>query len=73
MMISLKDPLIGRKVRRVHPGVSTPNSQMVEGEIYTITDSTLKEPRRIALKETGPCYWALLDAFEFVYEETATQ
>lgn len=38
------------------------------GEIYTITDTTVKAPRRITLKETGPCYWALLEAFELVKE-----
>lgn len=65
-MLEFKDVLIGRKVRRIHPSHSTPNSQMVQGDIYTITDSTLREPRRITLEETGPCYWALLEAFELV-------
>ena len=67
-MKTFTDVLIGRKVKRIHPSHFTPNSELIEGEIYTITDTTVKAPRRITLKETGPCYWALLEAFELVKE-----
>ncbi len=67
-MLILKDVLIGKKVKRIHPSHSTPNSQMIQGEIYTITDTTVKKPRRVTLQETGPCYWALLEGFELVEE-----
>jgi hypothetical protein len=57
--------LIGRKVRRIHPN----NGEVIQDGIYTVTDSTLREPRRITLKEAGPTHWLLLEAFELIEEE----
>jgi len=58
--------LIGRTVRRVHPSIYTEETQVIQGHEYTIIKVSTRKPIRIALKESGENFWALLDAFDLL-------
>lgn len=60
----MDNKLIGRKVRRTHPAVS----DIVMGEVYTISKIDPRMPPRITVSELEPNTWFLFHAFEVLDE-----